>query len=351
MAEFWFDSRTGDILVGRDAAAPRLDEAGPDIYPLPELVAARELPIDVSSYDRLHHSHFSRQDLITMGAWTLRLVELGHGEQQPLMRRHWDRMYLLGIAPNFKSQPYFRSMGELRKELGQKRGLDYGCYDEWTRSDWMDYAKEVRDNAGRKPTKEDYAAADGPGLGIIRENFGTTGNLNELIGYPNFRRMKPDEYVEWGAKTAERVGLDAFNYFWLEDAAKDDEAPSEAPIRRHFGTWTRFRKLVEARISERGARLAPYREKARNGDLPTDWAIETDDMLASTVARYELAHTVLSKYDSSDLIAQRIARHKQVDIYEQLKQVRPEITLEELQREALQLGVYDTIWSLNEKVV
>lgn len=73
MAEFWFDTRTGDLLFGREAAGPRIDEAGPDIVYLPDLLKTEVFPFTSESFKKADVDNWTRQDYVNFGKWAVSL--------------------------------------------------------------------------------------------------------------------------------------------------------------------------------------------------------------------------------------------------------------------------------------
>lgn len=99
MAETWIDTRSGDLLIGRAAAADRIDEAGPEIMPLAGLLQAEEFPFRNGDFGESDMQGWTRDDLIAFGKWTIHiLASTGTDENDTsnpiLTRRHIERMHI-----------------------------------------------------------------------------------------------------------------------------------------------------------------------------------------------------------------------------------------------------------------
>jgi hypothetical protein len=98
MAETWFDTRTGDLLVGEAAIEERQLEAGPAIKPLNEIINAQTFEFSIKDFEKADINDWTREDYVSFGKWALRIINEADTEQ-PLTERKLQRFYKLGLGP------------------------------------------------------------------------------------------------------------------------------------------------------------------------------------------------------------------------------------------------------------
>jgi hypothetical protein len=352
MAETWFDTRTGELLVGSAAIEERLPESSPgEIVTLGQLLTVSEFPFGYGDFKKPPSASWSREDMISLGHWALGLINASSEDYTTLSREHMDRLYLLGLGPAMRRQHHFKTMGELRASLGESRGRDYGRYDDWTLHEFVQYAAELCTQLGWKPRKQDYDATDGPGVSIIRSRIGGISILNEMIGYPNFRLWSDEEYVGWGVRVLRAQDNKEISRSVIDALSVTDHGPSKTTIRKHFGSWLNYKRLVLQEHYRQEAhenalfdkKMTAYTQMLENGELPSYLRLASAEELLELGGRYVLAKNILNK-KHGNVDALMIATNFRLPIIKQLKQYAPLLSTAEIETLAMSLNVYDDIW-------
>lgn len=355
MAEFYYDTRDGSLLVGAAAIEPRVEEAGPAIVSLRDLLMDKEFPYTTHDYVKISGEQWSHDELAQLGTWALRVMQQDGEEAPVLARRHYERLYVLGLGPYMRRQKAIKTMRELRAAAGSPEGHDPGLYDEWTAADFVKYAAGLSQRLGRRPRKEDYTAADGPSARIIHKRFGGVGELNEMIGYPNVRAWEPEDFVSWGVQVMRANPHRNFNYFLLEDLSRIDRGPSESPIYRHFGTFTKFKGLVEYEFArqnsleeEKRIQLLDSFEKLKHSGehkIPKD---PPEKEKISFIGKFELARQCLNNRTDRDQLAANVAKLPVTELIQKLRKYNDGLDTARIETEAVILDVYNIIWPPDE---
>lgn len=351
MAEFYFDTRDGSLLVGAAAIEPRVEEAGPAVVPLRDLLTDEDFPYTTHDYQKIKGEHWSHEEIASLGSWALRVIKQ-EGEPLPVLtRRHYERLYVLGLGPYMRRQKSVTSMRALRAAAGSPEGVDPGVYDDWTASDFTKYAHSLSKRLGRRPRKYDYDESGGPTAGIIHRRFGSVGELNEMIGYPNVRAWQPEDYIEWGVQVMRANPHKDFSYELLEDLSRRDRGPSESPIYRRFGTFTNFRNLVAFEFtrqesetaSKKAALLERFDSINGNGELSTAEERPESEKL-QYIGKYELARQCLANKSDKSLIAAAVATLPPAEFVKKLRSYNEQLDVAKIETEAVILDVHAFIW-------
>ncbi len=360
MSEFWFDTRDGALLIGREAAIPRLNEAGSDVLPLAEILEAEEFPYGIHEYDKTEVEDWTKEDYINYGRWVLNIIKTEE-ELQPITRRHIVRLYQLGLGPrhtHMLEACQAKTWWELRREVGSPPGHDIGRFLEWTLQDFVNYARSLEAELKRKPTELDYAQAsikrDGPTPRIIDSRLpGGVGYLNENLGYPNIHNWTKDDYVSWGAKVIKANGGRTITSQFPKILSKRKRGPSDRTIYNHFGNWDNFITQAEEEFiqleqearTSRVSKLKHYTEMVKDGTLPTEFSNLDEEQLIQGAAKYLVVSKCapdLSSYQKL-VISQR--QHTYV---EALMNAKEGLTAGKIEIIAISLEVFDDIWPMKE---
>lgn len=352
MSEFYFDSRDGSLLVGAEAIDPRLEEAGPAVIPLRDLLEMADFPFTPQDFDKRLYEQWSHEELAQLGSWALNIIKTDENPRPILARRHLERLYILGLGPNIRRQHAITTMRALRLAADSPEGHDPGLYDEWSARDFARYALQLSQKLGRRPRKEDYTAAAGPSARIIHRRFGGVGELNEMIGYPNVRAWQPEDYIQWGSQVMRANPHRPFNYFLIEDLSRLDRGPSEYPIYRRFGTIGNFRELVQAeydrqqaaRSKQKSDILARYQKLKTQTAVPAENEFASEDQLLQFVGKFELAkNCILSRSDRHELALQ-LAELPLTDMTKKLYRYNQTLRSADIETQAVILGVQEFLW-------
>jgi hypothetical protein len=360
MTEFYFDTPTGDVILGVGATAARFTvtsaetfgamieaaderkkmrpppppvrpEDIPDgVLPIHELILTPgEFPFDSSNYKRQTPRVWDRDIWLAFGAWAVRALRADNArrEQPTLMREDIDRFNLLGICAGYKSIHYhFRTMTALRHELNLPTGKITDVYTNWTIADFVAYAHKVSQSLRRqpghtgRPSREDYAAwsrklrGKGPGPKVILDRVGGVSALNEFIGFPDIKSWNEEDYYNWGIDVLTANPGRKLSNFILNILSKREHGPSAGYIGARFGISNFQRKVTEWQALKQQETSEAEQEWATLYDTLVERKFitpSTDKLSASEktviAARYEVARHCMptAKPETLDSIARK----------------------------------------------
>src|SRR6266550_2325130 len=121
MPEVWFNIPEGKLLVGEEAAAPLMEQLGPDIVPLTHLLDGSDLPLPTDTYEKQGARDWPRERCIELGQWVLGLLK-EQGEDI-LTTRHIRILNALGLSPHIgflTSDKMFGSVQGFQSEIGSE---------------------------------------------------------------------------------------------------------------------------------------------------------------------------------------------------------------------------------------
>src|SRR6266496_719085 len=98
MSEVWFDTREGKLAIGRDAAGPLIDEAGPQVVvPLVDLITDPDFPFHTGDFE-MDQKRWEQDTCVALGKWVLGLLD--SASQVPrLTEPIIERLHILGLFP------------------------------------------------------------------------------------------------------------------------------------------------------------------------------------------------------------------------------------------------------------
>ena len=363
IAETWFDTRTGDLLLGRAAIAGRIEEAGSEIVPIYELLVVDSFPFDVNSFTKLSTETWQKEDYIAYGKWVLQLLTIDNTPASPT-QTHFRRMYHLGLGPlekNISKGLYFRNLTDFKSEIKAPISHGRGLYDDWSSEMFIEYGLEVARLCGKRPSITDFNQLSargfddrkhGPNYEQLKTRIGGISLIWERLGYPNVSHWVADDYIHWGAQVMEA------NHGELHWAAPlilgpKKRGPSKRSILNKFETWGNYVNRVteeytihleQAQLSRRN-KIIDYRQRITAHKLPKSFAELTDDELVSRVAKYKLARTLLDQATEFRLLL--ISKTDERGVISHLRRMNPRLAADEIERQAMILGVYDDIWNVH----
>lgn len=352
MAETWFDTRTGDVLVGLPAAADRLDEGGPlHVVELKQLLTAEEFPFKPGDFARQKSSEWSRQDSLNLGAWALKIMEVPEQNISPshrLTRTHLERLNILGLAPGRSHfNKHYRTMGEYREALSIHHGRDNSKFKDWSLADFVNYAGNLATTLGRKPKKDDYRAGyleGGPNEFLIISRLGGYAELNDMIGYPNVKKWDKDDYVYWGCKVMEANSGARPTQRMIDILSRRDRGPSASLVASRFGGLSNFQsQVIEAYLASLEDKTA---KQAELQGVFNSLEVEpvNSEMDTAAAAKYLVAKRCLPD-SQADLISVAVANSS--GFISRLRKLNPDLTAGSIEQAAVVLGVFDYIWPLD----
>lgn len=361
MTEIWIDTRTGDQLIGEAAISYRQEESSPgDLVPLYELLDPNSgITFDHTDDEKESMRSWEQSDYKVFGMWVLKLLESSSERKPHLTSKVLSRLYELGIGPHYNDyfqRGGFDNLAEFQEVIGAP--ITYspkGRFDHWTTKDFIDYARTVEASVGGKPTKQDYATAaeqsvDAPSLYVINQRM-SIRELNEDLGYPDTRAWEDDDYIDYGVRVAEVNGIGAISIVPLQVLSARKRGAGYARIVVRFNdSIDEYRSRVIERLQKKAeakrAKASGYREKVKNGQLPTVYADLPDEQLIQQAAGYELIKH-MAPHTSNDRIIKIAATTGTKKFMTSINGLRESITPGDVEIEADILGVYDDIWPLD----
>jgi hypothetical protein len=354
VTEIWFDTRAGDVLVGRAAAADRIDEAGPDIVPLPELLTRKDFPYKYGDYERVPNREFTDEDFLAMGRWALSLVQERLGDRQPLSTAHISRLSALGLMPHlvYVGQR-FDSFSNFKRQIGSPIRYDRMQYANWSTADFVAYAQSRIDHLGHLPTMGDYqqwfTEGVGPSFRLIEDRLGGLKPLHDLLGYPDISRWEEDDFIDWGVR-AMKANKGRLTLITATVLAHRRRGPSPWTIDRDCKSWSRFKQLVTQAYAEEQSQQAEkldwYAQLFAAGKLPEQLRLVHPNQLAAVVGRYRVICDCVPNLPPARKISLSLGPSS--GLIAGIRRYASAISPGYIEMIASSKGLYDDIWPLEE---
>lgn len=239
------EAASGTLMGDYDFDVPPNDATNPNIVPLAHALNSPDFP-SASSANPNRISGWTNQDMVDSGVIVARHLR-DHvdktGDKNPVLLtdKTAAKLHVLGLLP---------SVAQIYDRFGRwsdyKAKIDGGIsptirsrFRDWSDKEWKQYAKQVDGRLDHHPPRAaDYIKADakqgGPSLYIITKVFGTHGELNELIGYPNVLTWQQPEAIDWGVKLAEVNGVERITRRLIIELSKRGYGPSFEAIQKLF---------------------------------------------------------------------------------------------------------------------
>lgn len=355
MAETWIDTRNGELLIGAEAAADRIDEAGPDIVPLVELLTVKDFPFENGDFGSIAVRGWTYDHFINFGHWVLNILSQEEtNTTKSLTKEHLVRLHTLGFCPSLSIfSRTFTTLWNYRMELDAEPGRDNGRYRDWTIADYVAYASKLARSCKGKPKEKDYLAADGPSpLQIKRYTGEGISMLNELIGYPNIRNMDEHDFIDWGVKVME-ANDGRLSAPILKILSSREQGPGVRAVMTKFVSIPQFREQVQERyeasekkkFAARQEKIAEYRRLQEEWELPKEVANLSDDKAVVFIAKYWVAMKCLPGISTDVHIDVASNTNSFVT---RLRRSYLQVSSGDIETAALRLGVFDDIWPMDQ---
>lgn len=297
MHKAWFDARACELLTDPDLAAERAREAGTAVMPLIELLETPDFPYKDGDFPRVNGSGWTRDQLIGYGQHMLGLLTEQPDSTPPIRREHFRRLVILGVGPSIGRI----SFADFKDAIGATpkgarpaanrlafRNADLDVF----RSTGMALVKKL----GRKLTNETYRAAiarnEVPSYERLQQIVGNVGELNDLLGYPNFEAWEAEDYVDYGLRYLHANTPEKFTVRGLTVVSRRDYGPWPKTANKFFHSWSGYKGAVMdewARLeSARNTRLTSYRTSIEAGALPAEFSTLDNAGLLQAGGRYRL---------------------------------------------------------------
>lgn|GEM_PF-1544023 len=390
MSELFFDTPTGEVIVGVGAAALHINpHAGdslayletvtsstldlskrklPDIeaevdasaVPLHALIAHKEFPYVIGDYPELDTKNWGRDAYIRYGRWAVQVMAAAPEAQarvtSRLTRDQLKRLRVLGLGPRYeKIGEEFKTLSNYRQEIGIHPGRLNGQYANWSRQNYAKYGAKLAQRLGRKPTINDYIAAyrdpkyKGPGPGVIEVRVGGIRDLNDMIGYPDITKWDTDDYVDWGMRVSKVNPGRELTTSLISVLSRRKRGPSIHPIYQHFDSFPSFQKEVadgimfqaEDEADAVNRWLAAYDKLVSNKILPVPETKLSGYDKAIIAMRHRIAVNCLPNTKNETLAT--IAAHTSL-IGNIRRASKYSVDAGQVEMIASSLGVFDFIW-------
>lgn len=356
MTRFGFDISSGEQLIGQAAIDMRMEQNGPDVVSLPELLTAEHFPFETGDYELLDTRTWTPEDYRIWGIWAVNVLREAP-EPTAFNREHAVRLRTLGLGPVVKRLGEFTTFraslavslipkGPVHAKNAARERPDF--YN-WTEIRFVRYARRVAERVGRRPRAADYDQSGDhlPSAWAIRQHFGSIATLNEHIGYPNYGEWQPADFVEYGLHFIKANGYEPgiFVPYLFDVVAQKERGPWRDRVAKVFGSWGDYKIQVLKEFSaERKRKTARYRTMVETGRLPGIFRNLDDGAIDQTAAKY-LVISELIKGMNEDAKAQLALIVPLPDLLRHLKSHDRTISNARLAGVAAKAGVYDDMFA------
>jgi hypothetical protein len=348
MAEILFDLQTGQTLElqGPDTVT---DDIPPSAVSLSGLLHARQFDVQHGVYPLLEVNDWTPDRYLEFGKWVLQAIKI-NGEPRPLTETHLERLRLLGLSPPVK---HFGRINDYKQlidaPLAGDRTRLRAKFRDTTTLELIDQAAELAKTLGRKPKRADYIKAGQTGnVPTYREILrlvGSVNELNDLIGYPDYAKWEPEDFINFGTQFAAVNEPGFFIPLGFDLIGKKGRGPWARSTSLRFGTWLNYRQSVNDRIDEerqvRDSKLDLYKTMIKDGRLPQCFG-EPDKDLYAMAARYIVIQDCAP--DMPEYLRLDTAQRGSSVLIRRLTKYNSELTPGYVEMVALSLNLFDDIW-------
>lgn len=358
MSECWFDTRDGKLLVGEASYSQSVEQSLPgDVVPLADLLVQPEFSYKTGDFvERGRRIEWDTDQKLAAGRWVLGLLEQATGEPQVLTTGHFDRLRVLGLAPDPTALREFGGIQGFREQVGSPlddRGR-YGTYRKFTPDQWLDFARRVEARVGGMPTADDYAADGGPSKTMLLLYAGGVNKLNDQLGYPDIKSWKKEDYLDWAVKVIKVNGEQNFNLPVIRVLAARRRGPDGWTIRQNCKSWSAFKEEAidtyqfwrEEEEYEIGQKLDWYKHLMARGHLPAEYGDLERSELFRRAGRYRVVSDCLPNIDET---LKRSIAAETSSLYRAVRRCAPGLTDGHIEMVAVSLKVFDDIWPMEEE--
>lgn len=289
-AETFFDTTTGEVLLGTAAYEERILQTGPlAVRSLPELLRSEDFPYQRRDFVPGYKNHsYTREQCIGIGHWLLALLRQTDSTAERPSEKNIERFYHLGLGPSkaqLRHPSLFGSIRGFQTALGV--APQWVAYSQWSVDDIVRYgskvAKQSDDPVDMADFDEWYAKHKGPSTVSIRRRMGGMRRFYEHLGKPNVHEWDQSDYVSWGVDVMYANG-GRFHWSMPIYLAKQQRGPGTKAITAKFGkvsafiseTEEAYTEITESQHAVRTQKLAEYRRELSMGSMPAELD-DTDD--------------------------------------------------------------------------
>jgi hypothetical protein len=361
VTEYWFDTREGSLLIGRDAAQERIDEGGPDILPFRDILEGEALPEIPDYYDKIDARKpalkWSREDYIAAGRMVVRALDPEH-HNIPVRWQHIQRLAQLGLSPALRSfRRHFELLSTFRNEVGSMHHFQTRTYEHWTFYDYVEYVGKVLNELNRKPMKADFAErskrGEGPDYGKISQKANLR-KVYEHLGIPDLQSWEDEDALDWGVKVKMANNGIPLNPYVIHALSQRNRGPSLRYLDYRQGGLVKFDSRVTEQYFDqiasdqqlREARLKQYRQMAESGRLPNGFSGLDADRLLKAAPRALLIEAIAPGIPEAKKA--ELAQGHLSGITYTLLNYESGLTPGHIESTAIRLDIFDEIWPLDQ---
>lgn len=357
----YFDVMSGQLFIGAAVVDAHIEAGGnpADVHQLSALLMNKPL-IEAGTYGLLDVEDWTREDYLIYGRWLIDIVKPAGGDISANVIMQASR---LGVGPTvkrFEAEKRFGTLSKFYVELGNNPHYTRGLFDDWSQSDYIDYASRVAESYGGKPTSEVFRQFsfdfEGPSPQIIRAKFGSIKSLLERIGYPNIESWDEADYVDWGVNLLLANDGKKLNRISLDYLSKMKRGPSARTIVNHFGYLSHYKKLVldayDIELARRNKhmqeRLESIGSEIDDGTLPESlfWKVADVADQIQRFAQFKLARFLLPDLPQKVLVS--IGSSNNASFISDIREQDPRLTGGQIETTAVNLGLFDDIWPFDD---
>lgn len=358
MAEFWYDTSEGALLVGAFAAEQRMQEVGQMVVPLAEVLTNPDYAVRAPEELKINSEGWDDDAKVAYGQWILQVVTAGTGDPTAVTRQVFRQARNLGLGPSPRSLDFNEFKDTIGVPLGNRSDRRaHRRFRDADEDDIIDAAIGYFKDSGHKISDNEYdqAAKTGsvPNLRRLSEALGGGGvsALNELLGYPNIPSWQEEDFIDYGVNFVKANGPEALTGTLNSILAELKYGPATRTIIERFGKWNIYKGKVLAKYQQiettKQTRLAAYRQRIADGTFPAEYGALPEDELLAIGARYTLIEACAPQAIRKD--KDKIARFKNIRfLFRDLGELSKHLTPGYIEMVALSLHILDQLYPTTE---
>ena len=352
--EYYFDVQHGGLIIGAAAVEQAFESSqGIDLpVGLSDMLHAKVPEYKNGDYVHYPVDDCDDTDYRMYGKWLAALTS--EDDHMTTSDKTIHRAYHLGIGPSRdRIVARFGSVWQYRQSLGLEIGRTNYRFADWGRIDYVTYAQSLAQELGRRPTRNDYHAKSighgGPPVNALYNVFGSIGELNELIGYPDVKKWDIADYIQWGADVKHANDYAELTQTLVAMLSKNDRGPSFRTLYNKFGSLIRYQGLVDIELQNRQEqklrKIKHYHKLIADNQLPLAYRSLKEADLLHMAGKYVLVNALIRKHnhvaDSRTITA--IADADTNDMI-RLLLARRGVSRADIEVTAVEMAIFDDIW-------
>ncbi len=360
-----FDVNEGKLVIGAAAFEDAIESGiePSNFIGMAQLLSQKERIVGPSYTEPIEHADWDPALDIPLITWLDGIIKSAHpGEKSAVNEEAVIRAGFCGILPRIT---YFRKRpGGLQGLYADAELRDVkmqGCFDNWSKQDYVGYLQKLSRELGRKPNVRDIRVyshiAGNPSEYNIGIACGSPGNAMELAGWVNVRKWNTNDFIDWGVRFmfVNNGIVPSTPHLIYVGANKRGIGPSDTAIIRHdgfTGIMDFQTQVMEEYTSQRLARETTDKMLIEQAELEAQYkpAVSalfmknTDpDKRLQAYARLIVVENLLPGITLKDLVT--ICGYKRPSYFaEKIIELNPTVTLADLETLAVSKGVYHLLW-------